>query len=157
MDLEELGSCLVFGAVSVVRHAVPGQGVHGQLIQGSAGRWHSFQVGHRRVLPRRLCRMGTGLRCPLAVAEAGYSGVRGRGREGADEFSPRSPANLLVFLDVDVDGDDGDCFGHDEGQGAKVEGPSVGVGVLLVIITFVVGIPCVAGYVNDDANYVAKT
>lgn len=47
MDLEELSGRLMFGAVRVLRHAVPRQGVHGQLVQGPAGRWRPLQTDHR--------------------------------------------------------------------------------------------------------------
>lgn len=157
MDLEEVSSPVVFGAVSALRHAVPRQGVHGQLVQGPTRRRPPLQTGHRRVLPRRLRRMRAGTRCPPAVPKAGYPGVRRRGREGADELAPRLPANLLVFLDVDVDGEYGHRFGHDEGEGAEVERPAVGVSVLPVVVAFITGVSRIAGDVDDDADYVAQT
>ncbi len=156
MDLEEL-SRLVFGAVRVLRHTVPRQGVHGQLVQGPTGRWRPLQAAHRRVLPRCLCGMRAGVRRPPAVAEARYPRVRRRGGERAYELAPRPPANFLVFLNVDVDGEDSHSFGHNEGEGAKVERPAVGVGVLLVVVAFVAGVSGIAGDVDDDADYVAQT
>lgn len=156
MDLEELSSCLVFGAVRVLRHTVPCQGVHRQLVQGPAGRGHPLQTDHGRVLPGCLCRVGAGVGRPPAVAETRYPWVRRRWRERADELPPRPPANFFVLLNVDVDGEDGHSFSHDEGEGAEVERPAVGVSVLLVIIAFITGVACIAGDVDDDANYVAQ-
>lgn len=157
MDLQELSRHLVLGAVRVLRHTVPRQGVHGQLVQGPAGRWRPLQTGNGRVLPRRFRGMRAGAWRPPAVAEARYPRVRGRGREWADEFAPRLPADLLVFLDVDVDGEDGHCFSHDEGEGAKIERPAVRVSVFPVIVAFVTGVSRIAGDVDDDADYVAQT
>lgn len=61
MDLEEFSSCLVFGTVRILRHAVPRQGVHGQLIQGPAGRGRPLQADHRRIFPRRFRGMRAGV------------------------------------------------------------------------------------------------
>lgn len=157
MDLEELSSSLMFRAVRVLCHAVSCQGVHGQLIQGPTGRCRPLQTNNGRVLPGSLRRMRAGVRRPPAVAKARNPWVRRRGGEWTDKLTPRLPANFLVFLDVDVDGEDGHSFGYNEGEGAKVEGPAVGVSVLLVIITFVTGISCIAWDVDDDANDVAQT
>lgn len=74
-----------------------------------------------------------------------------------DELAPRLPTNFLVFLDVYVDGEDGHRLGHDEGKGAEVERPAVGVGVLLVVVTLVVRVSCIARDVHNDANDVAQT
>ena len=101
--------------------------------------------------------MGTGIRCPPAVAEAWYPRVWGRRRKGTDELTPRPPADLLVFLNVDVDGEDSHSFSDDEREGAKVERPAVGVGILLVVVSFITGVSCIAGDVDNDANYVAQT
>lgn len=157
MDLEELSTRLMFGAVRVLRHTVPGQGVHGQLIQGPTGRCCPLQADHWRVLPRCLRRVRASVRCPSAIAEARYPRVRWRRRERSDELAPRPPPNFLVFLNVDVNGKDGHSFGHDEREGAKVERPAIGVSVFLVIVAFVTRVSCVAGDVDDDANYVAQT
>ena len=157
MDLEELSGCLMFGAVRILCHAVPRQGIHGQLIQGPTGRLHTFQTNHRRVLPWRLCRMRAGMRCPPAVTEARYPWVRGGGGEWADELAPRPPADFLVSLNVDVDGEDSHSFGHNEWEGTEVEWPAVGVSVLLVIVAFIIGVSCVARDVDDDADDVAQT
>lgn len=156
MDLQELSGRLVFGAVRVIRHAVPRQGVHGQLVQGPAGRRRPLQAGHWRVLPRRLRGMGAGVRRPPSIAEARYPRVGRRGGERADELAPGPPAHFLVPLDVDVDGEHGHGLGYDERQGAKVERPAVGVSVLLVVVALVIRVPGVAGDVDDDANYVAQ-
>lgn len=157
MDLEELSAALVLWAVRVLRHTVSRQGVHGQLVQRAAGGRRPFQATNRRVLPGGLRGVRAGMRRPSAVAEAWYPRVRGRGRERTDELPSRLPADFLVLLDVDVDDEDGHSLGHNEGEGAKVERPSIGVSVLLVIVTFVVWVSSIAGDVNDDANYVAKT
>lgn len=157
MDLEELSTRLVFWAVRVVRHTVPRQRVHGQLVQGPTGRWPPLQTGPGRVLPRGLRRMRAGVWCPPAITEAGYPWVRGRGRERTDELAPRPPANFLVPLNVDVDDEDCHSFGNDEGQGAKVERPAVRVSVLLVIVAFITGVSRIAGDVDNYAYYVAQT
>lgn len=157
MHLQELSGRLVFGAVRVLCHTVSCQGIHGQLIQGPTGRWRPLQTNHRGVFPRCFSRMGAGVWCPPAVAKTWYPGVRGRGREWTDELTPRPPTDLLVFLNVDVDGKDGHSFSHNEWQGTKVERPAVGVSVLLVVVAFIVGVSGIAGDVDDDANYVAQT
>lgn len=63
---------------------------------------------------------------------------------------------VFVFLDEYVDSEDAHWFRHDEGEGAKVEGPAVVVVVLLVLVFLVAGIPGVAGDVDDDADDVAQ-
>lgn len=101
--------------------------------------------------------MGAGVWRPSAVAETGYPRVRRGGGERADELAPGLPADFLVSLNVYVDGEDGHRLSHNEGEGAEVERPAVGVGVLFVVVAFVVGVSCVAGDVNNDANDVAQT
>lgn len=157
MDLQELGSCLVLRAVRVLCHAVPRQGVHGQLIQGPTGGRRPLQASHRRVLPRRLSGVRTGVGRSSPIAKAGYPGVGRGGGQRADELAPGSPADLFVPLNVDVDGKYGHCLSHNERQGTEVEGPAVGVGVLLVVVTLVVGVAGIAGDVDDDADDVAQT
>lgn len=144
MNLQEFGTSLMLRAVCVLSYTVPCEGIHGQLIQGPAGRRCPLHATCRRVLPRGLRRVRTGARIPPTVAEAGYSRVWRRGGQRADKFAPRLPADLLVLLDVDVDDKDGDSFSHNKGEGVEVEGPAIGVGVLLVIVSLVTWIPSVA-------------
>lgn len=65
-------------------------------------------------------------------------------------------SRLFVFLNVNVDGEDADGLGHDEGEGAEIEGPAVIVLALPVLVFLVAGISCVAGDEDDDADDVAQ-
>lgn len=55
-------------------------------------------------------------------------------RGAFEEVGARAAAQLLVLLNVDVDGEDSNHLGQDEGQAAEVEGPTIGVVPLLVLI-----------------------
>lgn len=65
-------------------------------------------------------------------------------------------SRLFVLLNVNVDGEDADGLGHDEGESAEIEGPAVIVLVLPVLVFLVAGVSCVAGDEDDDADYVAQ-
>lgn len=71
--------------------------------------------------------------------------------------APRAETQLLVALNVDVDGQHGHGLGQDEGERTEVEGPAVVILALLVFFTLVAGVAGVAGYVDDDADDVAET
>lgn len=155
MDLEELCSRIVLRTICILRNTVPGQGVHGQLVQRTTGRW--LQAHHGWILPGRLRGVRTGVWRPPAVAETWYPGVRGGGWKWADEFASGLPANFFVFLDVDVDGQNSHGLSHDKGQSSKVERPAVGVRVFFVVVTaFFIGVSCIAGDVDDNSNNVAQ-
>lgn len=152
MDLQEFRAALMFWAVSVFSHTVPCQSIHGQLIQVPTGRRGPLHTSNRGVLPRGLSGVRACTGRPPAVAKARYSWVWWRGGEWADELAPRLPADLLVLLNVDVDDKYGDCFSHNKRQGAKVEGPTIRVSVLLVIISFVTRVPSIAWDVDNDPD-----
>lgn len=157
MNLQEFSVALMLWAVCIFSNTVPRQGIHGQLIQGPTGRRCPLHTPYRWVLPRGLCWVWTGAWRPPAVAEAGYSRVWRGGGEWADKLAPGLPADLLVLLDVDVNYKNGNSFSHNKGESAKVEGPTIGVGVFLVIVSFVTGVPGIAWDVDNDADDVAQT
>ena len=77
-------------------------------------------------------------------------------RGALEEVGARAAAQLLVLLDVDVDGEDAHHLGQDEGQAAKVEGPAVGVVPLLVLVFLGGDVAQCCRDVHDHSDDVAE-
>ena len=78
-------------------------------------------------------------------------------RGALEDVGARATAQLLVLLDVDVDGQHPHHLGHDEGQASEVEGPTVGVLPLLVLVLLRRDVAQCSRDVHDHTNDVAQT
>lgn len=78
-------------------------------------------------------------------------------RGALENVGARAAAQLLVLLDVDVDGQHPHHLGHDEGQSSEVKGPTVGVLPLLVLVLLRRDVAQCRRDVDDHADDVTQT
>lgn len=131
----------------------PRKCVHRNLSHRNGCGVFNSKGGH---LPRRRCFRGAraGPRPSSTVPVAWHPGVWRRG--GLKKFPPQLKPDLFVPFNVNVYSQYSYSLGHDEGQGPEIKRPAVVVVVLFVLVFLVAGVPCIAGDVDDDANYVAE-
>lgn len=106
------------------------QGVH----------WHLGGSGSRvAAFPQRRGISAGSLGRSHAGATAKAVAVRGYATESGFLYQLRAGlgSQLAVLLDEHVNGQDTHHFCHDEGEGAKVEGPAIGVGLFAVTLAWV--------------------
>lgn len=142
------------GAVCPCLEGVSCQCVHVDLSDRHRAH-HLHADGWRFAGCFRWTRAGT--RVPSTIAKAGYARIRWRGRGSLDELTACFEPHFLVLLNVDTDGQNGHCFGHNERERSEVERPTVVILVLLVFIPIVTGVTGIAGDVDDYTDDVAQT
>ncbi len=152
VDLQEVVVPLrgVIGGCRGARLAL-GQRVHRQL--GGGQRPEGLQP-HRWCLAgvRGIC--GAGRRAWAASITVAVAGDARDGRTLEVVGGSCPHAQLPMAVDEHVHGQHAHHFGHDEGEGAEVEGPAVGVAVLLGVTLG--RVPSVGWYVDNDSYDVAQ-
>lgn len=131
---------------------VPAKGVHGDL---GGGQGVETLDAHGGRVPGVGGLGGTRAGAAAALITVPVAGDAGDGR-GLEVVrgTGRGP-QLFVPIDEHVHGQHPDHLGDDEGQGPEVEGPAVGIAVLLGVALG--GVSGVGGDVHDNANDVAQT
>lgn len=77
-------------------------------------------------------------------------------RSALEEVGTGTTSQLLVLLNVDVDGEDADHLSEDEGQAAEVERPAVRVMPLFILVLLGGDVAQRCGDVDDHSDDVAK-
>lgn len=152
VDLQEVVVPLsgVIGGCRGARLAL-GQRVHGQL--GGRQRPEGFQADRWWLTGVRGIRRA-GWRAWAASVAVAVAGDAGDGCALEVVGGSRPYAQLPMSIDEHVHSQHAHHLSHDKGEGTKVEGPTVGVAVLLGVTLG--RVPCVGWYVHDDSYNVAQ-